>query len=131
MLVLLCRIYLESFSSFAITSLWKRACCFTLFVFHENQTSICLDPHQKYGLGWYSQTCLSLPVLFVLTVPRWFYFCGSFLLCVSCLSILLACLFLIALWSPAGKGLTSWLLYVMFLVFLSLSHVMSLIRCVA
>ena len=27
-----------------------------------------------------------------------------------------------ALWSPAGKGLTSWLLLVMFIVFLLLSH---------
>ena len=30
-----------------------------------------------------------------------------------------------ALWSPAGKGLTSWLLLVMFIVFLLLSHVVS------
>ena len=33
-------------------------------------------------------------------------------------------LFIAALWSPAGKGLTSWLLFVMFnCVKLSLSHV--------
>ena len=31
--------------------------------------------------------------------------------------------------SPAGKGLTSWLLLVMFIVFLLLSHVVSLVRC--
>ena len=33
------------------------------------------------------------------------------------------------LWSPAGKGLTSWLLLVMFIVFLFLSYVVSLVRC--
>ena len=33
---------------------------------------------------------------------------------VLCLSVKLSCLFLVALWSPAGKWLTSWLLYVMF-----------------
>ena len=42
---------------------------------------------------------------------------ASFIICVSCLTlvnVILSCLFLAALWSPAGKGLTSWLLYVMF-----------------
>ena len=35
-----------------------------------------------------------------------------------CLEILmLSRLFIAALWSPAGKGLTSWLLLVMFVVF--------------
>ena len=38
-------------------------------------------------------------------------------------------LFIAALWSPAGKGLTSWLLLVMFIVFLLLSHVVSWVRC--
>ena len=38
-------------------------------------------------------------------------------------------LFIAALWSPAGKGLTSWLLLVMFILFLFLSHVVSLVRC--
>ena len=28
--------------------------------------------------------------------------------------VMLSCLFITALWSPAGKGLTSWLLFVMF-----------------
>ena len=36
-----------------------------------------------------------------------------------CLLWLCACLFICALWSPAGKGLTSWLSFV---VRLSLSH---------
>ena len=33
------------------------------------------------------------------------------------------------MWSPAGKGLTSWLLYVMFNCVLSVSHVVSWVRC--
>ena len=36
-------------------------------------------------------------------------------LCHLCLVfVMLLCLFIAALWSPAGKGLTSWLLFVMF-----------------
>ena len=40
----------------------------------------------------------------------------------SRLLCLCACLFICALWSPAGKGLTSWLSFVMSAVSLSLSH---------
>ena len=43
--------------------------------------------------------------IFLLTVPRWCFFCASFvdlLLFVSCL--LNSCLFNAALWSPAGRG---------------------------
>ena len=36
---------------------------------------------------------------------------------------MLSRLFIAALWSPAGKGLTSWPLFVMFNCVLSLSHV--------
>ena len=39
-----------------------------------------------------------------------------FLLC------LCTCLLICALWSPAGKGLTSWLLFLVYTVSLSLSH---------
>ena len=43
-------------------------------------------------------------------------------LCFLCLVFLmLSCLFIAALWSPAGKGLTSWLLLVMFILLLLLS----------
>ena len=41
---------------------------------------------------------------------------------VLCLICLCACLFIYALWSPAGKGLTSWLSFVVSTVSLSLSH---------
>ena len=38
-------------------------------------------------------------------------------------------LFIAAMRSTAGKGQTSWLLFVMFIVFLLLSHVVSWVRC--
>ena len=41
---------------------------------------------------------------------------------VLCLLCLCAHLFICALWSPAGKGLTSWLSFVVSAVSLSLSH---------
>ena len=44
-------------------------------------------------------------------------FCSVF-----CLQCLCARLFICALWSPAGKGLTSWLSFVVSSVSLSLSH---------
>ena len=45
--------------------------------------------------------------------------CFCFVLCLLCLC---ARLFICALWSPAGKGLTSWLSFVVSAVSLSLSH---------
>ena len=51
-------------------------------------------------------------------------------LCFLCLVFLMLLrLFSAALWSPAGKGLTSWLLLVMFIVFVLHSHVVSWDRC--
>ena len=51
-------------------------------------------------------------------------------LCYLCLVfVMLLCLFFAALWSPEGKGLTSWLLLVMFIVNLLLSHLVSWDRC--
>ena len=44
--------------------------------------------------------------------------------------LMLLRLFITALWSPAGKGLTSWLLLVMFILFLLLPHVVSWVRCI-
>ena len=43
-------------------------------------------------------------------------------LCYLCLVLLmLSRLFIAAMWSPAGKGLTSWLMFVMFIVFVTFS----------
>ena len=51
-------------------------------------------------------------------------------LCYLCLVfVMLSRLFIAALWSPEGKELTSWLLFVMFIVILLLSHLVSLDRC--
>ena len=66
--------------------------------------------------------------IFLLTVPRQYFFCGSFVFLCLVVRMLLR-LFIAALWSPAGKGLTSWLLLVMFIVFLLLSHVVSWVAC--
>ena len=40
--------------------------------------------------------------------------------------VMLLRLYIAALWSPAGKGLTSWLMFVMFNCVLSLYHVVAL-----
>ena len=51
-------------------------------------------------------------------------------LCHLCLVfVMLSHLFIAALWSPEWKGLTSWLLFVMIIVILLLSHLVSWDRC--
>ena len=70
--------------------------------------------------------------MFLLTVQRRCFFCGSFLfICVLCMYVILSCLFLAALWSSARNALTSESLVcdVFLNVFLSLSHMVSLVRC--
>ena len=44
--------------------------------------------------------------------------------------LMLSRLFIVALWSSAGKGMTSWFVLVIFIVLLLLSHVVSADRCV-
>ena len=67
--------------------------------------------------------------IFLLTVPKRFFFCGSFMLFMSCVCHAYASLVIAALWSSTGKGLTSWLSFVMFNCVLSLSQVVSCVRC--
>ena len=51
-------------------------------------------------------------------------------ICVICfVFVMLSHLLIVALWSPEGKGLTSWLLFVMFIEILLLSHLVSWDRC--
>ena len=51
-------------------------------------------------------------------------------LCYLCLVfVMLSRLFIAALWLPEGKGLTSWLLLVMFIVILLLSHFPGQVWC--
>ena len=101
----------------------RRGCIDKLGVFHANQISMCLDPHLNWGWGWRRETSLSPPVKYF----YWLFQGGtSFvdLLCffsILCLLCLCARLIIRALWSPYGKGLTSWLSFVVFTVSLSLS----------
>ena len=51
-------------------------------------------------------------------------------LCYLCLVfVMLSCLLIAGLWPAEGKGLTSWLLFVMFIVILLLSYLVSWDRC--
>ena len=51
------------------------------------------------------------------------------LFCYLCfVFVMFSCLFIVALWPPAGKGLSA-ILYVMFYCVLSLSHMVSWLRC--
>ena len=52
---------------------------------------------------------LSPPVNILQTVPRRYFFCGSFMFFLPCVC---AHLFICALWSLARKALTSWLSFV-------------------
>ena len=54
-----------------------------LWILLANQTSICLNSHQNLGCGWYLETSLSPPVIVLLTIPRWYFFCVFF----ACLSL--------------------------------------------
>ena len=47
----------------------------------------------------------------------------------SLVFVMLSRLFIAAVWSPEGKGLTFWLLFVMFTLSLLLSHLVSWDRC--
>ena len=76
-------------------------------------------------------TCLSPPVIFLPTVPRWCFFCGPFLLFVFCF-----CLCHTVLSVPCSLVVTCLertdllaLLYIMFSCVLSLSHMVSWVRC--
>ena len=51
-------------------------------------------------------------------------------LCYLCLVFVMhSRLFIAALWSPEGKGLMAWPLFVMFIVIVLLSHLMFCDRC--
>ena len=83
----------------------------------------------ELGWGWGRETNWSPP-------GKYFYWPNqggtSFVdhLCCLCLVFfMLLRLFIAVLWSPAGKGLTSKHSFVMFYCVLSLSHVVSWVRC--
>ena len=58
------------------------------------------------GCAWRRETGLSPPVKYLTDGSKAVLLCGSFMF------FLCALLFIFALWSPAGKGLTSWLSFV-------------------
>ena len=66
---------------------------------------------------------LSPPVKYFTDRSKRYFFCGSFMF-LFCLVFAMFCvrLLICALWSPAGKGLTTWLSIVVSTVSLSLSH---------
>ena len=81
---------------------------------HANQITICLDPHLNKGWGWRCLTSLSPPVKYFTERSKavllwWIFYVFCSVLCLLCLC---ARLFICALWSPAKKGLTSWLSFV-------------------
>ena len=65
--------------------------------------------------------------IFLLTVPRRYFFCGSFVLFISCIChtfLSVHCCLVLTCW----ERLTFWLLFVMFNCVLSLSHAVSWVR---
>ena len=73
--------------------------------------------------GWRPKTGLSPPVKYFTDRSKavlllWIFY----VFVLSCVCYVCARLFICALWSPAGKGLTSWLSCVVSSVSLSLSH---------
>ena len=72
-----------------------------LGIFHANQTSMWI----KGEVCTVKPVPAVHPVIFLLTIPWRCFFCGSILLFVF---VILSCLFLVALLSAVGKGLTSW-----------------------
>ena len=78
-----------------------------LGVFHANQTSMCLDLHLNSGSDWCYETGLNPSVKYFTDHSK-----AVLLLWIICVIyvldfFMLLRLFIAALWSPAGKGLTS------------------------
>ena len=84
-----------------------RVCC------NLSLSQMCPGQHQNQGLGWRRITGLSPPVILFTDRSK-----AVLLLSIICVFLCLAFVmlsrpFIAALWSPAGKGLISWLLFVM------------------
>ena len=85
---------------------FRRWCIDKLGVFHANQIYMCLDPYLNKGWGYPSVKYFTDRSKAVLLL--WIFYVFS----VLCLLCLCARLFICGLWSPAAKGLTSWLSFV-------------------
>ena len=68
---------------------------------------------------------------FLMTVPRRYFFCGSFMFFLSCVcyAFVRVCLFICALWSPAERGLTSWRSFVVYICEFVTIPLVSWVRC--
>ena len=103
-----------------------RWCIDKFGIFHANQIYVSWST-LELRVRLVSLNMFKPPSNALLTVPRRCFFFGSFLLFMLHVVVaMLSFLFLAALWSLAGKGLTSWLSCVLcFLLFLPLSHMVS------
>ena len=98
LLALVCGVYCE-FVTFPLVSWVRRGTWLFRFLIFAPLLTL------------YRETSLNPTVkLFLLTVPRQSFFCGSFLFFIFRIChAMLSCLFIVAMWSPVGKGLGSWL----------------------
>ena len=91
---------------------------------------LCLDPHLNLGRGWRHETSFSPPVKYFTDCSKavlllWIFYVFS----VLCLLCICADLFICALWSPAGKGLTAWLSFVVYNCEFDAFPLVSWVRC--
>ena len=102
-------VFISNRSPYNLSLLMKNKKIFTYLFFVKFETTSFVDL-----LCFCSVLCL---LCFV------YFFCGSFMF-LFCLVFAMFCarLFICASWSPAGKGLTSWLSFVVSSVSLSFSH---------
>ena len=99
--------------------------CPQKLTYHANRTRKILSAgcyidviHTEHSINLQMKTtCYMRVVSIKLAFVDLLCFCSVF-----CLLCLCTRLFICALWSPAGKGLTSWLSFVVSTVSLSLSH---------
>ena len=71
--------------------------------------------------GWYHETSLSPPVIFLLTIPRWYFFYGSFLFCVClCYTVLSVSFSLVVTCCENADFLA--LIYLIFFIFITFPY---------
>ena len=126
--ILFCLVLLLFISWFVCTRRWNIDKEYFMQIFHANQTSICIDPHQYQGKWWYRQKYL---------IPSDFFYWpfqggASFVDLFCCLCFVFVCHAVLSV--PYGLVVicwgSSWLSCMWyFLVFLSFSHMVSWVRC--
>ena len=95
-----------------------------------NHLSVLIHIWTKGEVGTPSNRFKHSSKIFLLTVPRRYFFCGSFIFfCFVFAMHLYARLFICALLSPAAKELTSWISFVVSYCELVTFPLVSLVRC--